>query len=96
MLGIEPNLTSSAILFIGAIIGFISFLPQIIKTLKTKKSDDIAITSWVIWIIGYTLTAIYAFVFTKDIVFFGTEALELSICLFTLLVCLKYRNKEVM
>jgi len=92
MLGLELNFISNGILFICTIFGFTSFLPQIIKTIKIKKSDDISVLSWVIWIITYILFTIYAFVFTVDIVLFIFTALEGMICLFTLLICLKYRS----
>lgn len=94
MLGIEPNFTSASMLFTCTIFGFISFFPQIIKAIKTKNTDDIAVLSWIIWIAGYVITAIYAFVYTLDKVFFILETVEGSICLFTLLICLKYRSKR--
>jgi len=92
MLGLEPNLFSAVLLIVVTGIGLVSFLPQIVKTLKLKKSGDIAILSWIIWIISYLLMAVYAFAFTKDPVYFFLELIEGSICLFTLLICLKYRN----
>jgi len=94
MLGLEPNFTSAGMLFTCTVFGFISFLPQIIKTIKTKKADDIAVLSWIIWIAGYTIMAVYAFIFTLDKVFFILETVEGSVCLLTLLVCLKYRVKR--
>ena len=92
MLGLNPNLVSSTLLWICAITSFWSYFPQIIKTLKIKKSDDVAISSWIIWTIEYFLMAIYAFIFTVDFIFFITTFLEGFICLATFLVCLKYRS----
>ena len=92
MLGIEPNIVSAVILLVVTGIGLVSFLPQIIKTIRTKKSNDIAVLSWVIWILSYTLMAIYAFCFTSDPVLFIIELTEGGVCLFTLLICLKYRS----
>ncbi|MBR3890025.1 PQ-loop repeat-containing protein, partial [bacterium] len=37
---------------------FISYFPQTIKLLKTKKSEDISIQSWILWVtssFSYTL-----------------------------------------
>jgi len=92
MLGLKPNFNSSCMLFTCTVFGFISFLPQIIKAIKTKKADDIAVLSWIIWIAGYVIMSIYAFVYTLDKVFFILETVEGCICLFTLLICLKYRQ----
>jgi MtN3 and saliva related transmembrane protein len=93
MMGIEPNLVSAGMLFVCTVFGLISFLPQIIKTIKTKKADDIAVLSWVIWVLSYTVMMVYAFVFTSDPVLFAVEGFEGGICLLTLLICLKYRSK---
>jgi len=92
MLGLKPDFNSSSMLFICTVFGLISFLPQIIKAIKTKKSDDVAVLSWIIWLAGYVITAIYAFVYTSDKVFFILETVEGFICLLTLLICLKYRS----
>jgi len=94
MLGLEPNFISAVMLIVCNAFGFFSFFPQIVKTIRTKKSDDIAISSWIVWIIGYSLMAAYSFIFSSDIVFFITEISEGVVCLFTLIVCLKYRTKK--
>jgi len=93
MLGLEPNLISSSMLFVCTIFGCISFLPQIAKAIKSKKTDDIAISSWVIWVLSYTIMSVYAFCFTLDQTFFLLELAEGGLCLFTLLVCLKFKNQ---
>jgi len=92
MLGLEPNFTSASMLFACAVFGFISFLPQIIKAIITKKASAIAVLSWVIWVAGYILMSIYAFVFTSDKIFFILETVEGAVCLVTLLVCLKHQK----
>ena len=93
MLGLEPNIISAVILFVCTASGLISFIPQIVKTIKTKHSDDISFLSWVIWVVTYSFFAIYAFVFTRDIILFIFSTIEGFACLFTLLICLKYRQK---
>ena len=92
MLGLETNFISVALLLVVTGIGLVSFIPQIVKTIKLKKSGEIAASSWIIWTVSYLLMAVYAFVFTKDPVYFLLELLEGSVCFFTLLICLKYRS----
>lgn len=41
------------------IAGFISYLPQIIRMIKTKSSEDISISTWLIWAMNSTLYLIY-------------------------------------
>jgi len=38
--------------YIAAILTTAAFLPQLIKTLKTKKADDVSLTTLVMFIIG--------------------------------------------
>ena len=41
-----------------ALIPYISYMPQIIKILKTKSSEDISVTSWILYVTGSTLASI--------------------------------------
>ena len=37
---------------------FISYFPQIVKLIKTKKSEDLSVQSWILWVtssLAYTL-----------------------------------------
>ena len=38
--------------YIAAILTTAAFLPQLIKTLKTKKADDVSLTTLIMFIIG--------------------------------------------
>lgn len=95
MFGFKPNYISACMLFICTVLGFVSFLPQIIKTFKTKKAEDISVLSWIIWIVGYVITAVYAFVFTEDWVFFVLEIVEGGVCFFTLMTCLRFGKGRI-
>ena len=53
---------------IGSLIVCMSAFPQIIKTLRTKKADDISISYLIILMAGITLITVYAF-HIGDIVF---------------------------
>ena len=38
--------------YLAAILTTAAFLPQLIKTLKTKKADDVSLTTLIMFIIG--------------------------------------------
>ena len=47
--------------FFAAILTTAAFLPQLIKTLKTKKADDVSFTTLVMFIIGVLFWIIYGY-----------------------------------
>jgi len=89
----EPDWISSLMFTVCGIIGLISYLPQLIKTLIRKKSDDISVTSYCMWMIVYISTSLYAYFYTRDLFFFFTYVLEGTACLTTLIICLIYRRE---
>lgn len=46
--------------FGNGVIDNISYIPQIIKLLKTKKSEGIAVSTWIMWSVGDIFNIIYA------------------------------------
>ncbi len=47
--------------YIAAILTTAAFLPQLIKTLKTKKADDVSSTTLIMFIIGVLSWIIYGY-----------------------------------
>ena len=45
----------------AAILTTVAFLPQLIKTLKTKKADDVSLTTLIMFIIGVLSWIIYGY-----------------------------------
>ena len=45
--------------YFAALLTTAAFLPQLIKTLKTKKADDVSLTTLVMFIIGVLFWIIY-------------------------------------
>lgn len=64
----------------------ISYLPQTIKLLKTKKSDDISIPSWILWIVSSFSYTLYAFLISKDFMLIFETSLELTFCIIILII----------
>ena len=47
--------------YLAAILTTAAFLPQLIKTLKTKKADDVSLTTLIMFIIGVFSWIIYGY-----------------------------------
>ena len=47
--------------YFAAILTTAAFLPQLLKTLKTKKADDVSLTTLIMFIIGVLSWIIYGF-----------------------------------
>lgn len=51
----------------------ISCLPQAIKLIKTKESNDLSTTSWIIWVVSSFSYSLYAFLYSDEFMLkFGT------------------------
>ena len=79
-----------AIAIVG-ILNFVSYAPQIIKLLKTKKSDDIAMSSWIIWVISSICYLIYS-ITIAEIMLIIECSLEFSLNITVLILTKKYRG----
>ncbi len=51
--------------YIAAILTTAAFLPQLIKTLNTKKADDVSLTTLIMFIIGVLSWIIYGYKITS-------------------------------
>ena len=47
--------------YFAAILTTVAFLPQLIKTLKTKKADDVSLTTLIMFIVGVLSWIIYGY-----------------------------------
>lgn len=49
-------------MWIVTVCTYISYMPQIVKLLKTKKSEDLSVASWVLWTISAIANLVYSLV----------------------------------
>ena len=63
-----PSELPAIIGLIGNILVLGGYLPQIFKTWKTKKAEDISIMMWVYYFIGDLFLLVYS-IMTNDLVF---------------------------
>lgn len=81
------------ITIVGLLAGFLttgSFLPQIIKTIRTKDTRNISLTMYVIYVIGVILWLAYGYVI-NDIVLLITNSFSLVFGIVLLIMKLKYK-----
>ncbi len=83
----------NCLLGIVSVCTFISYFPQTVKLLKTKKSDDLSISSWILWVISSISYTTYAICVSKDAMLIFETSLELFFCLLILLLTIRYKNK---
>ena len=79
---------------IGSLIICISALPQIVKTYRTKKADDISISYLIILMSGMTLTMIYS-LYVGDLVFIFGNSLSVLTTGVLIFLCLRYRQESI-
>lgn len=85
-------MVGNILLGIVSICTMISYLPQTIKLIKTKKSSDLSINSWILWVVSSFSYTLYAILCSKDFMLIFETSLELFFCLLILLLAVKYRN----
>lgn len=84
------NTVEQILLLIIQLCTFLCYLPQIIKTIKVKKSEDVAIMSWAISMVSALCYTLYGLI-TKDTFIMWTCATEVVLALFSVMVLVKYR-----
>ena len=88
----RKNMLGNILLAIVSICTFISYFPQTVKLIKTKKSNDLSIQSWILWVTSSLAYTIYAIIVSDDFMLIFETSLELAFCLIILILAIKYRN----
>ena len=82
------------LLTIVTICTFISYFPQIIKSLKTKQAEDLSIGSWILWVISSLSYTLYALIYTDSFMLIFETCLELGFCLIILICAIVFRKRK--
>ncbi len=82
------------LLGIVSICTMISYLPQTIKLIKTKKSSDLSINSWILWVVSSLSYTLYAILYSRDFMLIFETSLELFFCFIILLLAIKYKDNK--
>lgn len=86
------NLLYILLIISQIIFSLVSYIPQIIKLLKTKKSEDISISTWVLLTLSF-LDYEFILQFTKaSWALVILNIFELSLCLITTILIIMYKK----
>ena len=84
------------LLSVYSVLEFVAYIPQIVKILKTKRADDLSLTSWFVWIatdlsyLGYVLLETPQF----GVIFIALLDLGFIITVFLLTMYYQTHNKR--
>ncbi|MFH1643000.1 MAG: SemiSWEET transporter [Nanoarchaeota archaeon] len=76
--------------FVAGVITTISWLPQLIKTWKTKKTEDLSLGMYSILFIGMSLWIIYGIILNSKPIIYA-NMISVSMVLTLLLLKIKYK-----
>ncbi len=82
------------LLGIVSVCTFLSYFPQIVKCLKTKKGEDLSIGSWILWVVSSFSYTLYAFLCTTSYMLIFETTLELVFCLIILICAIVFRHNK--
>lgn len=74
--------------------GIFSYIPQIIKVIRNKSSEDISITTWFIWSMNAVLYLIYLILADVELKLILMQCLDIFFIVTTLLVAIVF-NKSI-
>ena len=72
----------------------ISYIPQAIKLVKTKKSNDLSLKSWILWVVSSLSYTLYALLCSDEVMLLVETSVESFFCLLILSLAVKYRKNK--
>lgn len=82
------------ILLYITVAGFVSYLPQILRLIKTKSAEDCSISSWCIWLLNSFLYWLYLYLDKVSIGLILSQLLEVMLIGITTILVIILRIKE--
>lgn len=84
----------NVLLIIVSVCTFASYFPQIVKCLRTKKSEDLSIWSWILWVTSSLAYTLYAVLCQDNFMLIFETSLELLFCVIILICTIVFRDKK--
>lgn len=72
----------------------ISYLPQTVNLIKTKKSNDLSLKSWILWVVSSLSYTLYALLCSDEVMLLVETSVEFFFCLLILSLAVKYRKNK--
>lgn len=80
-------------MWIVSVCTFISYVPQLFKLIKTKKSEDLSVPSWILWTLSAICNMIYSIALLRTELILAS-LIELSLNMLTLILSIVYKNNK--
>ena len=80
-------------MWIVTICTYASYVPQIIKMMKTKRSEDLSISAWSMWLLSATCNTLYSFLLCRNELIIASVS-ELVLTLITIVFVIKYKDTD--
>lgn len=81
-------------MWIVIICTYISYIPQIIKLIKTKEAEDLSITSWILWTLSAVADLIYSIILARiELIISSISEAGLILAVLVLTIYYNYKNK---
>lgn len=81
-------------MWIVIICTYISYIPQIIKLIKTKEAEDLSITSWILWTLSAVADLIYSIILARiELIISSISEAGLIMAVLVLTIYYNYKNK---
>ena len=88
------NIVYISLVVSQVVFSIVSYLPQIIKQKKKKKSDDISIPTWILLSLSFIDYAIILQMDKATLSLIFLNVFELSFCIITTILVIYYRKKN--
>jgi uncharacterized protein with PQ loop repeat len=92
-MGKHLDIVSAVLIIVSTISSTLGYLPQIIKTTRTKKAGDISVWMLILWVLSNTTIMLYAIIYTTDTWFIMGSAASVSLIVYLLVLNIIYRER---
>lgn len=89
----SKDLVLEILMCVVIICGYIGYIPQIVKIMRTKCTEDISFYTWLIWVLAFVCGTIYSIILERwELIAAYVSELILSITV--LCLTMLYRKKQ--
>ena len=93
--GLRDTICDLLLLGVG-VCSIISYLPQLVKLIQTKRSEDLSISSWILWVVSSSCYMLYSLLI-GGMMLILSSLIDWFLTMMILFFSIRYRcyNKEV-
>lgn len=72
---------------------YVSYIPQIVKLIRTKSAEDLSVASWILWTLRSLSNAVYSIILSRSELIIASVS-ELLLIVVVLMLSIKYQKKK--